>query len=172
MLTAAPCSSPVRQKLTELQTQGLWHHDRANANKITMHPTKHQAPAVLGPLKSVFLIDRFSSPVIELLLLLDSTRPGVRPCYPPQITHSTPLFYTFFLTFFFLYCCSSKIISVFTPLRPATPPIPASHPQTSLPFTLSMCPSNALCLRGLIFFPPAALPSRESRLQGGLAVFG
>ena len=32
--------------------------------------------------------------------------------------------------FNFLNCCSSTVVSIFTPTHPTTPPIPASHPQT------------------------------------------
>ena len=36
----------------------------------------------------------------------------------------------FFLFSLFFYCCSSTVVSIFTPSCPPIPPIPASHPQT------------------------------------------
>ena len=47
-----------------------------------------------------------------------------------------------FLYLFFIYCCSSTVVSIFAPLLPLTPAIPTSHPwYYPLPLVLSMCPS-------------------------------
>ena len=40
----------------------------------------------------------------------------------------------------FFNCCSSTIVSIFSPPVPPTPATPTSHPQSYLPLALSMCP--------------------------------